>query len=237
MPINFLPGRLPSIPRPPSSDPAELESVLWNGFPDGELAFDVGANTGQSLWNMVEHYDTVVAFEPAHESFRALRQSWGTVPDVVLCMEAVSDHEGTLETSMRESQLPLGQLVATEMPYKKFVQGITPVTESLPWGREIGTRTVPCRTLDSLAVEYGTPDMIKIDTEGHEAQILQGAQKIMEEKKTGFLVEFHLFEWYSECITIFGKAGYGPEVIRHPHYQPNSPLWVNHGWIKAEAPR
>lgn len=236
MPVNFLPSKLPHVPRPPSSDPPEVETRLWDGL-NGQLAFDIGANVGQSLWHLVEHYDKIIAVEPAHESFRAIKKTWGGRDNIVLLMEALSDHVGEIETSMRENQIYDGQLVAAGMPYKKFLAGVTSPAESLPWGREVGTRTVPSQTVDSLAEKYGVPDLVKIDTEGHEAQIMRGATKVLAEKKATFLVEFHLYEWYTECLTILGEAGYGPEVIRHPHYQPGSQLWSAHGWIKAEPPR
>jgi FkbM family methyltransferase len=236
MPVNFLPSKMPQVPRPPSSDPQEVEARLWSGF-GGALAFDIGANVGQSLWHMVEVFDTIVSLEPAHESFRALKKTWGGRDNVVLLMEAAGDHVGTIETSMREVQIYDGQLVAAGMPYKKFMPGVTSPADSLPWGREVGTRAVPSTTLDALAAKYGIPSFVKIDTEGHEAQVMRGATELLKEQKTSFVIEFHLYEWYTECITILGEAGYGPEIIRHPHYRPGSELWSGHGWIRAEAPR
>ncbi len=36
------------------------------------------------------------------------------------------------------------------------------------------TETVPVITLDDLIADYGMPDFVKIDTEGHEAEVLRG---------------------------------------------------------------
>lgn len=221
--------------KPPPSDPAEIEQELWADF-KGELAFDVGAHVGESLFHLTKRFTTVVAFEPAHESFRQLKADWGDREDVYLRMEALSDHRGTLETSMREMQMTGGQLVATGMPYKRYIEGITPPTQYLPWGREIGTRTVPTETLDWIAGNFGYPDFCKIDTEGHEAKILAGAKETLTASKTSWLIEFHLQAHYTDCMRTLIKAGYSPSTIRHPHYAPGSDLYFNHGWIKAASP-
>lgn len=220
--------------RPLPSDPAEVENSLWDGF-RGELAFDIGAHIGESLWHLTGKFRQVIALEPAHESFDLMKKQWDGTPGVTLLLQAASDHKGTLKTSMREVQMQGGQLVARDMPWKRYIAGVTPSTESLPWGREIGTREVPCQTLDGLAAIYGTPDFVKIDTEGHEAEIMRGATTILREHKTSWLIEFHLDKWLHECCEILETHGYEPEIVRHPHYEPGSALYNNHGWIKAKA--
>jgi len=40
-----------------------------------------------------------------------------------------------------------------------------------------------------LARELGLPDFMKIDTEGHEAAVLDGAQEILAEGRTDLLIE------------------------------------------------
>lgn len=51
---------------------------------------------------------------------------------------------------------------------------------------------VPTTSLDSLYFQYGVlPDLVKIDVEGAESLVLNGAQKIATQHKTRFLVEMH----------------------------------------------
>lgn len=220
--------------RPPHSDPEEVEGALWKDF-KGELAFDIGGHVGESLWHLTENFTRIVSVEPAHESFYQLQKEWGGKPGITLLKIAIADHDGDLTTSMREYQMSGGQLVRAGMPWKKYMYGVTSPQESLPWGREVGTRTVPCQTLDWLASEYGMPDFVKIDTEGHEADILRGASALLSEAKTDWLVEFHLERWLAECMIMLRENGYEPEVVRHPHYQPGSETWKSHGWIRAVA--
>lgn len=52
--------------------------------------------------------------------------------------------------------------------------------------------SVPTITLDGLSQKYALiPDLIKIDTEGAESQVLNGAVDIAQHQKTKFLVEMH----------------------------------------------
>jgi FkbM family methyltransferase len=50
--------------------------------------------------------------------------------------------------------------------------------------------TVDCITLDSLFPDR-MPDFVKIDVEGAEYQVLQGAQRILRDGKCRFLIELH----------------------------------------------
>lgn len=47
-------------------------------------------------------------------------------------------------------------------------------------------------TLDTICRRFGiSPDLIKIDTEGAEAQVLQGSRECARQKRTRFMVEMH----------------------------------------------
>ncbi len=50
---------------------------------------------------------------------------------------------------------------------------------------------VPTSTVDQLCEKFGYPDFIKIDVEGAEVLVLQGAKDCMLRHKTKFLVEMH----------------------------------------------
>jgi len=46
-------------------------------------------------------------------------------------------------------------------------------------------------TVDALASQYGTPDLVFIDVEGYEEQVLKGAAKTLANGSTAFFVEVH----------------------------------------------
>jgi FkbM family methyltransferase len=174
----------------------------------------------------------VISFEPADESFALLRDAYGDDPQVTLRQLAVADHDGILVTSVRAMPIQSGQLVAAQMPYDDYSLGRR-LDGTLPWGPELGTRQVECMTADTLAESYGLPDFVKVDTEGHELQVLRGAVGLLELGRTSWLIEFHDEPLHRGCTELLEQAGYQVETVRHPHYPPGSEMYSRHGWIKA----
>ena len=78
-------------------------------------------------------------------------------------------------------------------------------------------RMVPVLTLDSLVEENGgvIPDIVKVDAEGFESQILQGAKTLLGETELFFL-ELHLFgdgpnpSGFVEMTAAMDELGYVP---------------------------
>lgn len=212
--------------RPAAIDPPEIQDRLWAGL-GGEVGWDIGANMGQSVPRMRMAARRVLCFEPAEESYVVLERAWKGNDGLSFRNIAVSDHDGEVELGVLDEQIETGQLV-------------TPGTHGMEWDPKQGWdgiphRMVPCRSADSLAREYGKPDFIKVDTEGHELKVLQGASQLLS-RGIDWLIEFHSPELFTECQKVFLYAGYVPYVIRHPHYPPESQMWHTHGWLKAFRP-
>jgi len=53
---------------------------------------------------------------------------------------------------------------------------------------------VPVTTLDEIALEHGMPDLVKIDVEGYEIEVLEGAQSLFG-RTEAFILEAALFEF------------------------------------------
>jgi len=201
-------------------DPAEIHGALWRGW-SGELAFDVGGNVGQTIPDLLARFTRVVSFEPAAESWDQLARR---ASDRVTCVNiAVSDTDGQATLWEEGHNIEQGQLVSPAL------HGWAQLGEKTP-------RRVPCATLDTLAETYGVPDLVSLDTEGHELRVLQGAGGLLEAGRTGWLIEFHSRALHDGCVVTLAAAGYQPVTVRHPHYQPDSYLWHNHGFLRAEAP-
>lgn len=212
--------------RPAVPDPPELGSQLWWGF-TGTYAWDVGANCGQSIpYLRMFHGGRFTCFEPCRESYEWTKKLF--FPDCDVRQVALSDHDGELELAFPgQEQRETGQLCTP---------GLKGMEWSPPDWSVIPTVTVPCRTADSLAAELGLPDFIKVDTEGHESYVLDGAAKILAEGTTRFLIEFHSPGNHSACLRALAAAGYSTETVRHPHYRERSKMWKQHGWIRAFPP-
>lgn len=212
-----------------SSDPSQVAEQLWHDF-GGALGWDVGANAGQSLTQMLALCETVVSFEPATEAWETLTSDWGTEPRVMLENFALADSDDSLETAVCETSIQTGQLCASGLGYDMTHDA------SLPWGPQIEIRKVPCITADAYAAAHGVPDFAKVDTEGHEAHVLRGAEGILRAGRTDWLIEFHARHLHEECLRLFNITGYATETIRHPSYDSESELWHAHGWIRAVGP-
>lgn len=201
-------------------DPVEIHADLWRGW-KGALAFDVGGNVGQTLPDLLARFTRVVSFEPAAESWQLLQRHAG---DQVTCVNvAVSDADGTVSLWEEAGNLAQGQLISPPLHGWQQLGDKTP-------------RRVPCRTLDSLAAEHGRPDLVVVDTEGHELRVLNGAAGLLAAGRTSWLIEFHSRALHDGCAAVLLAARYRLLTVRHPHYLPQSYLWHNHGFLRAEAP-
>jgi FkbM family methyltransferase len=125
----------------------------------GDLFFDVGANVGSySVIAAKVCGARAVAFEPASETIEQLLDNLrlNGIEELVRVEQcAISNHEGTVRFTSGEDAL-------------------NRVSES-------GTE-VRCRTLDSFADE--APLFVKVDVEGHEREVVEGAEKLFSSSMT-----------------------------------------------------
>jgi FkbM family methyltransferase len=211
-----------------TADQDEVADRMWSRF-SGVTGWDVGANDGQSVDRMLDlGFQHVVALEPAYESFGPLQLNWGGDERVTLLNVAAADHDGTTELSVRPFPISAsGQLVATHMPDEPGLRF------SQWWDSPIQNRAVPCVTLDSLAGQYGEPDLVKIDTEGGEELILRGAPGLLAKRTASWLIEFHSPKLRRAVIAMLD--GYQVDWMRNPHdvaHHDDPELDVN-GWVQA----
>ena len=156
--------------------------VIYNGIPfrrrrlerlyaqfvaPGSLCFDIGAHIGNRVrcWRALGA--RVVAVEPQSNVFRFLATRYSRDADVALIRCAIGRSTGV--TTLRISELnPTVASVSTD-----WIDRVTtdPSFAGVRWNR---TESVELRTLDELIAVYGQPDFLKIDVEGHEAEVLAG---------------------------------------------------------------
>lgn len=207
--------------RPAPPDPPEVAGRLWDSF-RGVVGWDIGANCGQTLPQMTARFGHVVAFEPAQECYPYLQQWADRHPTLSLHTCAISDVNGTVDLIEIPDKIDTGQLVSA---------GIT----GMEWNSEGGhARPVASRTVDSLVESLDPPDFMKIDVEGHELRVLTGAWQTLTDYHPDLLIEFHsrdLHHAVRECLQIHGYLNL--MTIRHPHYEPGTRLWFQHGWVRA----
>jgi FkbM family methyltransferase len=136
-----------------------------------DVCMDIGANFGwyMTLLGKLCSDGEVHAFEPLPDVFDRLKQNWklaGEPENVYLNNLALGDETKTIEIH-RFTNLPSGFSSFSTHCYSDY--------QSL---------SVPMTTLNSYLIEkkIGDIDFIKIDVEGAELMLLQGAIKLFEQK-------------------------------------------------------
>jgi FkbM family methyltransferase len=148
------------------------------------VAFDIGANIGNwtgHLLSTARAITKIYSFEPSMAAFQKLK-SLSFPSQVVLCNLALSSNRGN-------GELFLFGETATEnsLHNRQGLEdgwGITPSEK---------TQKVSLETIDNFVASHSIMhiDFIKIDTEGHEVDVLRGAKDVLEKG----LVDYIQFEY------------------------------------------
>jgi len=177
--------------------------------------FDVGANVGQYAQNLRKggFKGRILSFEPLAQNHRDLEQLSGTDPKWTIAPRmAVGAEDGEVQINVSQNN---------------DMSSILPVAdamlEALPKSRIVATEAVPLRTLDSLFdnhVQAGEKVFVKVDTQGFEMAVLEGAVKTMVAGRiAGWQLELSLIPLYtgeqtSDAITAWLKEkGYQTHFI------------------------
>jgi hypothetical protein len=91
-------------------------------------------------------------------------------------------------------------------------------------------------SLDSLAAHLDQPCLIKVDIDGGEAALLDGARTLLQSPETRWIIEVHSKALQEQCLEILQAANYSALVVRNawwrnflPELRPGE---LNH-WIIA----
>ena len=156
----------------PKSAEREL-SYLRKVIPGGAVTVDVGANCGLYTRQLARLSREVHAFEPSHDMARLLRRT--SARNVSIHEIALSDHNGDADLF-----IPQGN--------DGLVYGLASLEPRLNVTTEpVVTTHVPIARLD--AVVRQDVAFVKIDVEGHELNVLNGAVELLERCQPVFLVE------------------------------------------------
>lgn len=137
----------------------ELELLLSILTPDS-VVYDVGANIGYHTTAFASRARQVISFEPNPQNFALLQKNTADHERVTRYQAAVSNTVGT------------GYIADFDPAVYGNFGHMTMTTSGVE---------VPCMTLDAL--NHAPPDLIKIDVEGHEYEVLQGAIHLLKRQR------------------------------------------------------
>jgi FkbM family methyltransferase len=151
-----------------------VPETIWRLLDPGEIAVDVGANVGQNTSLMALRSGgagQVTAFEPHPDTFNELRQNvakWNSDEFATIRLESVALAGKSGELLLRSGQYLSGAVLSDRG------DGIN----------------VPVRCLDDFLADGEAIALCKIDVEGQELAVLQGAEKALQRR----LIRDVLFE-------------------------------------------
>lgn len=182
-------------------EPENVRGLLRVARP-GMVAIDVGAHGGfyaLLLAKLVASTGTVVALEPLPANVRILKENAAIngLQNIVVEPLAASDHTGELllDVPAEDSSLVAG-----------------PFSEQ----DERGSVRVRCVALDEYcAAKQLRPDFIKVDVEGAETDVLNGAEHIVREFHPIMMIELHEFSSVEDhpIVVRLRAMGYGVEWL------------------------
>ena len=150
-----------------------VPEVIWRLLDHGDTAIDIGANIGQNCSLMsakVGRAGRVLAFEPHPEIFAELKKN---------CTQA---HQSRW-ASIQFENIALGEITgeATLITNEEFFTNRGSATLHAKGEQQPGIN-VAVRQLDEFLNFKSIAHVCKIDVEGHELGVLQGAKKSFERK-------------------------------------------------------
>ena len=140
------------------------------------LVFDIGAHIGYYtviLSNLLK-IGKLIAFEPNSDSVKYLKKNVE-----VNSLKNVSVVEKGISSKIGQSRF-----------YKDISTGRSSSLEINAWhpnAAKIKEEIINTTTLDEATQQYGVPDFIKCDVEGHELEVLKGASEVLKSKPILFL--------------------------------------------------
>jgi FkbM family methyltransferase len=158
--------------RPETSEPGRLSMMLASHGVD--VVLDVGANTGQFARSLREagYQGRLVSFEPLSTAHaQLLRASDGDARWEIATRAAIGDHEGEVEMHIAGNSVSSSALGMLDSHAK-----------AAPDSAYVGNELVRLSRLDTMARAYlqpGAVPFLKIDTQGYEDRVLDGAAELL----------------------------------------------------------
>lgn len=177
------------------------------------LVLDVGANVGQyaGYLRTAGYGGRIVSFEPLADAHAALsRRAAGDAGWTVAPRMALGASEGEIEINVSGDRD-----MSSLLPMRAEILAVSPTS------RTVAREKVRLATLDSVFDDYARADdrvLLKIDTQGYERQVLDGAARSLP-RLAGLQLELSLVPLYEgettwlAMIEELARHGFEPRLI------------------------
>lgn len=191
----------------------EKETTNWilESLDFSDTFFDVGANAGYFTLlgsKCVGDQGEVVSFEPMPMNCETISQhiNANEIENVTLESLAISNETGLVRFAIEENN-PNSHLLKVELSHAKSL-----VRETLE---------VTSTTLDDFISSTGMiPNVLKVDVEGAEKMVLEGAGRLLaSSKKTKWIISTHSGLLYDQCKRIMLDNGFKVESLEGFHHE------------------
>jgi FkbM family methyltransferase len=192
--------------RSPIAAEAVMLGYLKHLTRPGDVAYDIGANVGLYARFLASFgAGQVIAFEPMRDNVELLQANVALAgADAsklrVECL-AVGDKDGEelLQVDdVMSATASLDRLTDGDPSYGRKTYGLPPLTERVRIAR-----------LDTLIAQgLPPPQVMKIDVEGAEIWVLEGASKTLTEHRPGLAIELHGLDKAEGVLDLLDRHGY-----------------------------
>tara|TARA_B100001079_G_scaffold253950_1_gene248324 strand:- start:86 stop:781 length:696 start_codon:yes stop_codon:yes gene_type:complete len=166
---------------------------------DIKIILDVGAHKGEFLQSIkkIINFEKIYSFEPQKKIYKKLNLL--SIENKIFCLNLALSNDNAiknLKINKKSSTSTFSEINNLSLWYKIKSFILRGSTET----SFIDEEKVNVIKLDDFCDDYkiSNIDLLKIDTEGHEKQVLEGALNLIKEKKIKYiLLEFHLSNMYS----------------------------------------
>jgi FkbM family methyltransferase len=161
-----------------------------------KIAFDIGANIGQTIDALFNDYDKIIAFE-ANPNLALNLKSRYTQDKIIIESLGVSDKNEVKTFNISNSHV-VSTFSNDWITNSRF-------TGVYNWDTTIQVNTI---TLDDIIKKYGIPYFIKVDVEGYEYEVFQGLTSLLEETYFAFEWAEEQYEKINQTIDYLKSLGY-----------------------------
>jgi FkbM family methyltransferase len=193
-----------------SSKHARIRKLL--DYHQIDLVLDVGANTGQyfKFLRTAGYYGRVVSFEPLSDAYSQLVKMSKKDPNwEIAARTAIGNLEGEISIN-----------IAGNSQSSSLLPMLDRHKETYPTSVYVGSETVKITKLDYIASHYISDNnriFLKIDVQGYEQQVLEGAKSILSQVEE-IQLEMSLVPFYEGELLLTEMLDYMKNLGYSLHY-------------------